>query len=301
MERSNRTTVYETVARHIVDTIEAGVGRFVLPWHRQGNGGMPMNALTNHAYHGVNAVLLWSVAQTRGYVRHLWATYPQWKELGAHVRRGETASPVVFYKPRGAHREASPEEHEPSPYVLRHSSVFNVAQVEGWEPPAFVCADVGRSILSADTFVQAIGANVIVGGDSAHYDSRRDRIHMPDVRTFTATRTSSATANYYAVLLHEHVHWTGHSTRLNRNLTGRFGTHAYAMEELVAELGAAFLCADIGLSVETREDHATYIAGWLGVLREQPTAIFGVAGTAGIACRYLVGLSKRTEQIECME
>ena len=125
----------------------------------------------------------------------------------------------------------------------------------------------------------------------AYYTRKFDRIYMPDRHRFIDRATRTATEGFYSVLLHEHIHWTGHANRLNRDLSGRFADSAYAMEELIAELGAAFLCADLGISVQPRRDHAAYVASRLQVLRQQKAAIFTAASAATAACRYVGDLA----------
>jgi antirestriction protein ArdC len=289
MERGHdKGSIYERVTNQIVKAIEAGATEYVMPWHRQSKIGMPRNATTRNQYRGVNALVLWSVAQERGYTIPHWATYQQWEGIGAHVRRGETASPIVFYKPREERSQGKLLDDEEPKYVLRYSSVFNAMQIEGWTPPMPEHVDLPTRIVIADSFVEALGAEIIHGHNNAAYSPKLDTIFMPEMSAFVGTPTSTATESYYAVLFHEHVHWSGSEKRLHRDLTGRFGTSAYAMEELIAELGAAFLCADLGITVEPRADHAAYVANWLQVLREQPTAIFTAAGKATTACQYLM-------------
>jgi antirestriction protein ArdC len=138
-----------------------------------------------------------------------------------------------------------------------------------------------------DGFVARTGAAIVHGGNRACFVPKLDEIHMPPRELFTGSATSSATEAYYSTLLHELVHWTGPAHRCDRDLSGRFGTEAYAMEELVGELGAAFLCAELRIAVEPRADHAQYLAHWLNVLKADKRAIFTAASKAGEAVAFL--------------
>lgn len=298
---SKKVDIYARVTDEIVRAIEAGVKDYEMPWHQRAGAGLPRNASTGNFYHGVNTVALWATGQLRGYALPFWATFLQWKKLGARIRRGEKASVVVFYK-----QEESPTDDEgrdgakDSRRILRGSFVFNAEQVDGWSYPVATDEDRTEKLQAADSFIESLGADVRYGAAMAYYSKTFDRIHMPDRREFIDRATRTATEGFYSVLLHEHLHWTGHSKRLNRDLSGRFAGSAYAMEELVAELGAAFLCGELGISVHPRQDHAAYVGSWLVVLRQQKTAIFTAASTATAACRFLGELSQtRTRAAAC--
>jgi len=283
-----KADIYARVTDEIVRAIEAGVKDYEMPWHQRAGAGLPRNASTGNFYRGVNTVALWASGQVRGYGLPYWATFLQWEKLGAKIRRGEKASVVVFYK-----REESPIDDEDresargTQSILRGSFVFNAEQVDGWSYPGPTYEDQTENLQKVDSFIESLGADIRYGGEAAGYNMTLDRIRMPERRRFAGTDTTTATEAFYSVILHEHVHWSGHPMRLNRDLSGRFGTSAYAMEELVAELGAAFLCADLGISVYPRPDHAAYVASWLQVLRQQKTAIFTAASSSTAACRFL--------------
>ncbi|MBI2755071.1 MAG: DUF1738 domain-containing protein [Betaproteobacteria bacterium] len=287
-----KSDICARVTEEIIRAIEAGVKDYEMPWHRRAGAGLPKNASTGNFYRGVNTVALWATGQLRGYALPYWATFRQWKKLGARIRRREKASVVIFYK-----REESPTDDENREdareprSILRGSFVFNAEQVDGWSYPESPYEDRTEKLKKVDSFIESLGADIHYGSDMAYYNKRFDRIHMPDRRDFIDKGTRTATEGFYSVLLHEHIHWTGHSKRLDRDLRGRFGDSSYAMEELVAELGAAFLCAELGISVHPRQDHAAYVTSWLVVLRQQKTAIVTAASTATSACRYLSELS----------
>lgn len=282
--------IYTRVTSQIVEAIEAGTKEFKMPWHIPANTGLPRNVVTQKAYRGINILVLWAVSTQRGFGSRVWASYRQWQSLGAQVKRGEHGQVIVFYRKReDALDEVDDQQEDPGErkFILRHTTVFNGDQVEGWgeKQPAEI-TELDRNEL-AELFIQGVGADVHYGCGAACYMLDRDEIHMPHRRQFVSTGAGSALEGFYAVLLHEHIHWTGHLTRLNRDLSGRFGSDAYAMEELVAELGAAFLSATLGLSAVPRPDHAAYVSSWLRVLKNNKTAIFNAASAATKACDYL--------------
>lgn len=286
----SRFTVFDAITNKIIEAIEAGVGDARMPWHSPGRPiGLPMNATTYAEYRGINILMLWLAAISKEYPTGEWASYKQWKAHDAQVRRGEHGTLIVFYK----QVETSPlEETDPDyvqyRFIARPSWVFNAAQVDGYQPinPAEAMARFNKHE-AAEGFVLASGAKVEYGSPMACYRRDRDVIEMPKHEWFMATSASSPKENYYAVLLHELTHWTGAEHRLNREFGKRFGDNAYAIEELTAELGAAFLCASLGISSEPREDHAAYIASWLEVLRKDNHAIFTAASMAHEAFAYL--------------
>lgn len=284
---TKRFDVYASITQTIIAAIERGTGDFVMPWHRQGGaGGRPTNAATGQAYRGVNVVALWARAAIEGYPSSQWATFRQWSSIGGQVRRGETGSVILFYKPLHPGEERQ-QEDEPRRFVARASWVFNRTQVDGWEPEHDIGPSAVSPVEAADDLVRANHPAIQHDGDEAFYSSHDDRIHLPRAERFVGSPTRSPTEAYYATLLHELIHWTGAAHRLNRTFGTRFGDQAYAFEELVAELGAAFLCADVGLSTEPREDHAQYLASWLSVLSSDKRAIVTASRLAADAAALL--------------
>lgn len=282
-----RGDLYSRVTDEIVQAIERGAGKFIMPWH--GTDGRPRNAFTGDAYRGINTLVLWAAARNRGYASWHWATFRQWQDLGARVRKGEKATAVVFYKqvPVEAEDTKTGEKVEDTRLIARMYFLFNTAQVDGWtEPDRWPGGMVGRDE-DIENFIAATGAD-IRNGDMAAYSRSADYISIPHEDRFVGTETSSATESYYSTVFHELVHWTGHHARLARNLSSRFGTHDYAMEELVAELGAAYLCAEYLVHNEPRQDHAAYIGEWLDVLKGDKRAIFMAAAKANEAVQFLM-------------
>jgi antirestriction protein ArdC len=251
-----------------------------------------VNASSRIPYRGVNVLALWIAAEKKCYHTGTWATYRQWTALNAQVRKGETGSLIVFFKEieRRARAEDASDEVTENLLVARASWVFNADQVKGWKRPPSTQPNPVEVLAKAEAFIQETGADIREGAEMAGYLPGPDYIEMPDRERFTGTATSNATEAFYATQLHELTHWTGHMTRLDRDLSARFGENAYAMEELVAELGAAFLCADLGVTNSPRPDHAAYVGNWVRVLGSDPRAIFLASARAGAAVDYLTGL-----------
>jgi antirestriction protein ArdC len=253
---------------------------------------MPVNALTKNAYNGINIVSLWVAAEVKQYVSPVWATYKQWLELGAQVRAGEKSSLVIFYKEFDAEPDPEDASDDGKRRVARASRVFNAGQVDGYQAPAAPepLGPIAR-IAAADRFVSACGARIEHGGERAYYRSSSDHIQMPSEGAFCGTQTMNRSEGYYATLLHELTHWTGASHRLDRTFGRRFGDQAYAAEELVAEIGAAFLCAELQITQAVRPDHAQYLAQWLGLIKSDSRAIFAASAKASEAAAYLKRLA----------
>jgi antirestriction protein ArdC len=285
----SRSDVHQTITSRIIEAIEAGAGEFVMPWHHTGPGlGRPTNAATGKRYQGTNVVALWAEATLSAYRSGHWATYRQWQSLDAQVRSGEHGSVIVFYKTFDE-QDAEEDEHGRRRLIARASRVFNADQVDGWQTPTEERPALAETLPAVETVVGATGATIRSGCAHACYQFKEDRIEIPDRDRFVGSPTRTPTEAYYATLLHELVHWTGASHRLSRTFGERFGDAVYAAEELVAELGAAFLCADLKVTNEPRPDHAAYVDSWLSILKADVRAIFTAARMASEAARYLVG------------
>ncbi len=284
----DRFDIHQHITDQIVTAIEHGAGEFRLPWHRSaGNIMRPVNVASKKAYQGVNILALWAESELRGLGSGLWGTYRQWTEAGAQVRKGEKAAYVVFYKEYEIAADDADGDIETRLFA-RATPVFAAEQVDGYAlPMAPVPADSVAVIDTAEAIVAATGAVIGFGGERAYYRPSTDSIQLPTREAFIGTATSSPTEAFYSTLLHELTHWTAPKQRCDRELGKRFGDAAYAMEELVAELGAAFLCADLGITTVPRVDHAQYLASWLGVLKADKKAIFTAASKASEAVRFL--------------
>ncbi len=216
-------------------------------------------------------------------------------QAGAQVRKGEKAAFVVVYKETARADDGDDDADGGKRLFARASSVFAAEQVDGWtaaSPVTLVTLSGVISVARVEAFVAATGATIAHGGTRAFYRMSTDSIQLPPRETFIGTPTSTAMESYYAVLLHELTHWTGYPTRCNRQLGKRFGDDAYAMEELVAELGAAFICADLNLTPEPRPDQAHYLDHWLTVMKADKRAIFTAASKASEAVTYLADLTR---------
>jgi antirestriction protein ArdC len=287
-------SVHKTVTAKIVAAIEAGCGTCAMPWHVPGGyAALPTNAATCAEYRGINILALWIEGMLRGYPSNYWASYRQWTGLGAQVRKGERGAVIVFYK-RIESRAFEIDDHDRTGqlrFVARASWVFNRAQVDGYVDPEPERPSEFERCASAENFVRAVNAQVKHGSPTARYCRNADIIEMPEREWFLASDKGTAAEGYYAVLLHELTHWSGAPHRLNREFGKRFGDESYAMEELVAELGAAFMCAALGISTEPRPDHAAYVASWLKVLGRDSKAIFTAASLAQEAFEHLAHLA----------
>jgi antirestriction protein ArdC len=288
-ESAPRRDIYADITNQLIAAIEADPGKPAMPWRRSGKPlFMPSNALTGNAYNGINIVSLWVSAEVRGYSMPVWATYKQWRELDCQVRQGEKSSLVIFYKEYDTDPNPDDADDDGKRRVARASYVFNASQVDGYamsDAPSSL-GPIER-IEAADRFIAATGARIEHGGDRAFYRPSTDHIQMPDEGLFCGTDTMTRSESYFAVLLHELTHWVGGAPRLNRDMGKRFGDHAYAAEELVAEIGAAFLCSELGITQDVRADHAQYLANWLTLLKSDSRAIFTAAAKASEAVAYL--------------
>jgi antirestriction protein ArdC len=294
---TNQRDVYASVTSQIITAIEKGVSNWRMPWHTSGRFAFsPINVTSKKPYRGINTVCLWAAAEAKGYESGEWGTYKQWQEHGAQVRKGEKSTVVVFWKFANSGLENQDGEHEQLAtgsrlLFTRGYSVFNAAQVDGYSPKPEREISMLERIERADACFQSIGADVRHGGTQAYYSAASDHIQMPPFQAF------SENVSYYSVLAHEHTHWTAKLGRCDRQLSKRFGDNAYAAEELIAELGAAFVCAHLGLSTEPREDHAQYINSWLKVLKADKRAIFTAASKAQQAADYLIQHSQSSVEV----
>ena len=292
-----KADVYTRVTDAILAAIETGAGAYRMPWVvRQDKGFSPISISTVKPYRGINTVVLWAQAQTKGYASALWGTYQQWQSLGGQVRKGEHGSPVVYWGTYEAKETAEDDQDERSGRRLfcKGYTVFNLEQVDGCKLPKRFEPRLSRNerIGRAESFFAAVGVEVRDGGNRAFY--RPDvpaAVWMPGFDQFPEA------SQYYSVLAHETTHWTSHASRCDRQLGKRFGDEAYAMEELIAELGSAYAMAGLELELAPRADHAAYIESWLRVLRMDKRAILTAASKAQQAADWLLKRSTRTAEV----
>ena len=283
-----RASLYEEVTARVIAELEAGRLPWVQPWGSAGSGpSLPRNALTARPYSGINVLILWGAVIEHGWPSQGWLTFRQALEAGGNVRKGERGTTVVYadsFVPKGEQTRAteSGDGAKPVPFLKRFT-VFNVAQCEGLRDglaPDPVPLPEREIMPVAEACIAASGVAFRIGGDRAFYVPSLDYVQVPPQPAFFEQ------VNYYRTCLHELTHATGHPARLDRKLVNAFGSKDYAREELVAEMGSAFLCAALGIEPTVR--HADYIGSWLEVLREDSRAIFRAASAASRAADWLL-------------
>jgi len=294
--------VYTRVTEKIIAALEAGTRPWLKPWsveHAAGKISRPLRA-NGIPYQGVNVLLLWGEAMEKGYVAPLWMTFKQAIDLGAHVRKGEHGSLVVYADTiHKTETDDKGEDIDRAIPFMKGYTVFNVEQIDGlpehyYAKPADPLP-VSARLDHADDFFRNTAAVIRSGGNRAFYAIGEDYVQMPPFEAFRDAES------YAATLAHELTHWTRHPSRLDRDFGRKqWGDEGYAREELVAELGSAFLCADLGITPDVREDHAAYIANWLDVLKNDKRFIFTAASHAQKAADFLHSLQPDHVQAEVM-
>ena len=280
-----RADVYSRITDQIAAAVEAGAGACRMPWHHDGQStSRPINLASRRAYRGVNVLALWVAADAAGYGDGQWGTYRQWLATSAQVRKGERGTTVVLWKQSGSQSDDDHGNNDdrPGPRVFaRAFTVFNVAQVDGYVVESLEQRSEPERFARADAFIANLGIRTIYGGNEACYLPGKDEVHMPTLAQFDDA------ASFYGVSIHEYGHASGAKHRLDRDLTGRFGSDRYAAEEICAELTAGFVLADLGIAHHPRPDHAAYIASWLKTLEGDPRAIFTAASKAQQAADWM--------------
>jgi antirestriction protein ArdC len=283
-----RRDLYAEVSARIVAELELGAAPWVKPWSATAGMNTPCNAATNRPYSGCNVVLLW-MTRAAGYRMPRYLTFKQALELGGHVRKGERGTKVYFVKQLQVRDKGADDETATRLIpMLREYTVFNVDQCENLPPRVMTLANTkprnpDQRDATVDEFLECSGANIREGSGEAYYRPSDDFISLPRFQDFKSS------AHFYGTAFHELGHWTGHKSRLDRDLRVRFGERAYAAEELVAELCAAFLCAEFSIDGDMR--HAGYIQSWIGLLKHDCRAFFTACSKAQAAANYLRGLA----------
>ncbi|HEY1261768.1 MAG TPA: zincin-like metallopeptidase domain-containing protein [Stellaceae bacterium] len=288
---ADRSSLYQEITDKIIAELEQGRVPWVQPWSSGVTAplGLPRNAATDRPYTGINVLILWTACAERGFTGQSWLTFRQALKLGAHVRKGERGTTLVYadrfipYRERTRAAETG-DDPQAIPFLKRFT-VFNTDQCENLPdagaPPAPVNDDC--ILPQAEALIRATGADLRVGGNRAFYVPSADYIQVPPPTAFFEP------VNWHRTVCHELGHWTGHASRLNRDFSGGFGSSAYAREELVAEMAGAFVCA--ALSIVPTVRHADYLASWLEVLREDNRAIIRAASAASKAADYLLAVA----------
>ena len=295
---TDRKDVYTRVTDRIISDLEKGVRTWLKPWNAGHTAGKITRPLRHNGipYQGMNILLLWGESFEKGYAAPIWMTFKQTQELGGHVRKGEKGSLVVYAnKLTRTETDDKGEEIEKQIPFMKGYAVFNVEQVDGLPAHYYGKPEnplpLAERLDHAERFITNTGVTIQHGGNSAYYAPGKDLVQMPPFESFKDRES------YYATILHELIHATSHKSRLDRSFNAkRFGDNGYAREELVAELGAAFLSADLGITPEVREDHAAYLAHWLKALQEDKRAIVSAAAHAQRAADFLKDLQTVKEE-----
>lgn len=305
---ATQTEIREQVTQKIVEALKAGTAPWRRPWSNTENTGSPANVISKKNYSGVNNLLLQLVSMERGISSRWWATFRQWQELGlrikprpSHVKPGEWGTRIVFMKPvtkkisqaeEIEDRDSDSATRESRFFMLRQFTIFSAEQVEGNGIEKYLAesqtSEPFAEFTGAEDLVAATEARILFGSNQALYRPTEDVIQLPPKESFSSQK------EYYSTALHELVHWTGHESRLARlNKFARFGSHAYAVEELVAEMGASFLCNEVGVpQSDDLSNQAAYLASWLKVLQADSSAIFTAASQASKACDFILAFSR---------
>ncbi|MEJ1355723.1 MAG: zincin-like metallopeptidase domain-containing protein [Candidatus Sedimenticola sp. (ex Thyasira tokunagai)] len=274
--------VYQEVTARIIEELENGTVPWVKPWNSASASGLPFNFSSGKHYNGINIPLLWMEQNRQGYLSDSWMTFKQAKEKGGCVRKGEHGTRIIFWRFLEK-RDAETDEAYQVP-MARIYTVFNLDQIDGIARPdeAKPLPTVISTNATADQFICNTGAEIRYGGDRAYCSRQTGHVQLPYIDAFLDTH------HFYATALHELTHWSGHKGRLDRSFGKRFGDQAYAAEELVAEMGSAFLCAQVG--VKGQLQHASYIENWIKLLKKDDRAIITAASKAQKAADFLWGL-----------
>jgi antirestriction protein ArdC len=295
-----KADLYQAVTDRIVAALEAGTKPWRKPWNAAGLAGGLQLRSNGAEYRGINQLLLTLTAMQAGYTSPYWLTFKQAIELGGGVRKGEKSSEIVFYKKLTVTDRDAPEGEagEKQIPLLRSYRVFNAEQCDGLparfypKPAPVVAGEEKQRDEAAEAALRSSGADIREGGAQAFYAPGSDHVQMPPFASFATV------GGYLSTLAHELVHWTGHRSRLDRLKLTPFGTPSYAREELVAEIGAAFVCARLGVFGEHLDNHAAYLKSWLGVLKEDKRAIFKAAAQAQTAADLVLVNAELAAEIE---
>jgi antirestriction protein ArdC len=286
LSSGRRQEIYDTLTKTVIDQMEkarATGSKWSFPWHK---GRMaPRNSSTSSRYRGINHIMLSIAQEEAGYEKPVWGTFKQWQAMGGNVKKGEKGTPIIFWSRVEYDDKDNPGEKK-TKAILKESYVFNLDQVEGidrskFDEPETLSEDLRRTDI--DDIRSALGIDLTHAGDRAYFSPNDDKIVMPPFGEFKTPE------GYYGTLLHEITHWTGHRDRLNRDNMHQYKSEPdYAFEELIAELGTAYLMSMLDVTVEPREDHAQYLAFWIQKLQNDPDALMRAATLAQKAADYII-------------
>lgn len=311
----NTNEIYQHVTDCIIDLLNSQLKDWQTPWVSFGvDHDAPRNPVTARYYSGINILLLSYMLVKKSYLKNEWLTFNQIKNEGGTVKKGERSTPVVFYKTsykcrnqkyysQDAIKSMSQEQIKSlgisSIPLLNIYHVFNAhAQTENLPPHYYEIADA--PVLSefakneaAENLIRSTGAHIdIRATNSARYHPKSDMIVLPLREQF-----NSETESFYSTALHELVHWTGHPTRLDRKYGLSFGDESYAKEELIAELGASFLCSHLGFTT-TVSQNAAYIQSWIKIMKEDNKAILKATADAQKAANFILSCANQSPSLE---
>lgn len=297
----DRTDLYQDITDRIIAELEAGRVPWVQPWSAaRAPLDMPHNAASRARYSGINIVILWDAVVSNGFSTNAFLTFRQALAAGGHVRKGERGTPVVYAKPftpaeekRRAAAEGRAAGRVP---MLKRFTVFNTDQCDGL--PESICAPPppvaeGLILPAAEALIKATRADFRIGGDQAFYAPGFDYVQVPRPEAYFEP------VNWHRTAFHELGHWTGHPSRLGRDLSGGFGSTTYGREELVAEMAGAFVCASLGIAPTVR--HADYLGSWLAIIREDKRAIVRAASAASKAAEFILGFREGADLVAADE
>ena len=290
--QGGKMDIHQQITDQILEAMETARATGRRLWDSQPS--LPLNLTTGKPYQGINTLILWAAGLRSGYTSPYWLTYRQASDRGGQVRKGEVSELCVFYKPwESQDTNATTGETETTRgAILKSFRVFNLDQIDGIEAPAKEERPAFIAINDAERILAKSPAVIHLGGTQAFYRPGTDTIHLPKRERFTSPEA------FYSVAMHEMTHSTGHKSRLDRDFSGRFGTEAYAFEELIAELGSAFLNADLGILNTTLPDHADYLSNWIKILKNDRKAILTAAAQASKAHTLIKGLLTSYELAE---
>jgi antirestriction protein ArdC len=293
-----------TVIKDVQDTILKHMDKYGTdwdkPWRELMSRSFPYNYSTKKNYTGFNIFWLSLASYKKGFNHNIWATYKQWATLGGTVKKGQKSTRVFYWELKSyedkENVDANGKPEIQSRWFLKIWNVFNIDQVDGIELPKPKTINKVASIAKAEQFIKNTKAEIKIGGDRACYSPVLDYISMPTQEQFKATKTSSATENWYSTVLHELVHWTGHESRCKRNFKNSYFSQEYAMEELVAETGSAILTVMLGITKTPRPDHSQYLNSWKNMIRKKPKAIFTAFSKSTQAIEFLNSLQPKEKK-----